>query len=70
MGAGISVAAFKPVERSVYNTALAAGMAMAEPDRHNVLKARRIIGEPLEKLADRKLAGEVVLFHWQMSLTV
>ena len=63
MGAGISLAVFKAVERGVHRTTLAAGMAMAEPHGHDVFQTSRIIREALEELPNVHFASVMFLVH-------
>ena len=63
MGALIRLAVFKAMECSVNHATLAASVAVAVADRHDVFKASFLRGKPLEKLADSQFAGEIVLVH-------
>jgi hypothetical protein len=63
MSAAIGFAVLKAMEGGAYNAAHLAIVAKAEPDIHQAFKAGFIGREPLEKLADRKLALDAVLFN-------
>src|SRR5690242_89093 len=56
MRAAIGLAVLKAMERSVHDAAHTAVMAKAKSDIHQAFKAGGVIREPLEELADRKLA--------------
>jgi hypothetical protein len=54
MRADISLALGQLVKGRIHDTALAARVPKAEPNRHDVLKARVVIRKALEKLANRE----------------
>ena len=61
--ASICLAIFKAVESGINHATLAASMAMAIPNRHDMFKTGFLRWKPLEKVADGKFAGEIVLVH-------
>lgn len=63
MGAGISLAVLKAVERSINHPALTAGVTMAVADRHNVFQTSGIVREALEELPNVHFASVVLLVH-------
>jgi hypothetical protein len=60
MGALICLTVFEAMECGINHATLAASVAVAVPDRHDVFQTGFLRRKPIEKLADSKLTAEII----------